>query len=156
LKAKKPKPKDRAPRNTVANRSRSVPGKLTPEVAQQIADSHASGLTIGQACHEANVSHFAFIKYRRAHPEFEETVWVPATEMFTCTLEERAMQLALVADSRNCTMLIFMLKARKPSVYRDNVAIQHSGSVEFAGAFAEAMQRAIGSSQASRSRDEVH
>lgn len=141
--------------NSVENRSRSVPGKITPEVAKQIAEAHASGLTIGAACHAANVSHVAWIRYLKRDPEFAEGPWAEAQELFVCKLEERAVSLALQADSRNCTMLIFMLKARKPAVYRDNVAIQHSGSVEFAGVFAEAMNRVV-SGETSLPRSEVH
>jgi len=115
-------------------------GKLTPTVLKAICDAYAVGLTVNAACAQAGVSSVAFHRYRRLHPEFDANEWAEAEALNTMELERRAHELALSSDHRNCTMLIFMLKARKPSVYRDNVSVQHSGAIEFAASFAAAME----------------
>lgn len=142
-------------KNTVANRHAPISGKLTPDVIERICLNYEQGGTVNEACHKELVSSVAFHKAKSKSPELQAR-WALAEQLNTCHLEERALTLALQSDVRSPTMLIFMLKARRPERYRDNVAVQHSGSVEFAGAFAEAMQRAVGSSQTSRSSDEVH
>lgn len=115
-------------------------GKLTPTVLKAICDAYAIGMTVSAACTQAGVSTVAFQRYRRLNPEFDSNEWAEAEALSTMELERKAHELALTSDHRNCTMLIFMLKARKPSVYRDNVSVQHSGTVEFAASFAAAME----------------
>ncbi|CAB4170121.1 hypothetical protein UFOVP1082_3 [uncultured Caudovirales phage] len=115
-------------------------GKLTPTVLKSICEAYAVGMTVNAACDNAGVSSVAFHRYRRLHPEFDANEWAEAESLNTMELERKAHELAITSDHRNCTMLIFMLKARKPSVYRDNVSVQHSGTVEFAASFAAAME----------------
>lgn len=143
--AMKPRPK---PKATAANRERSVPGKMTDAVAQLVLNAYATGITLRAACKLANISTVAFQQYRKRNPDIE-LAWKEAEELNTCALEQRAHELALEADSRSPTMLIFMLKARRPSVYRDNVAVQGTMEVSFAASFAvamEAMTRGVSSS----------
>ena len=115
-------------------------GKLTPTVLKAICDAYATGMTVSAACTTAGVTSVAFHRYRRLNPDFDANEWAEAEALSTMELERKAHELAITSDHRHCTMLIFMLKARKPSVYRDNVSIQHSGTVEFAASFAAAME----------------
>lgn len=138
-------PRKNAPaKNSEANRNRSVPGKLTPAVLAEICHLYAQGLTLRSACHRVGVTTVSFHEHRRNYPEFEATQWAKAEVLNTCKLEEKAFELALSSDNRSPTMLIFMLKARLPHKYRDNVAVQHSGVVEFAQSFAGAMSKVVG------------
>ena len=128
---------------TAENVGRNVANKLTPAVVQSIVDAYSSGMTLGQACSLARVSTVAFQRYRRLNPEFTDTVWAEAVDLNTAALEERAHELAITATANSPTMLIFLLKARKPSVYRDNVQVNANVQVEFAASFATAMDRLL-------------
>lgn len=145
---------------TEENRGRPLSGKLTPEVVTEILAYYSAGLTLTASCHRANVSSVAFHYYRHRNPDFDTSPeWLAAHFANTAVLEERAHDLALTADARSPTMLIFLLKARLPHKYRDNVAVHHSATDGFVGAFAEAMRRVNGGGSTTaedRSSAEVH
>lgn len=64
---------------------------------------------------------------RKRNPEFE-LAWQEAEEASTDMLEAKAIQRATAEKNPSDTLLIFLLKARRPQKYRDNLAIQHSAA----------------------------
>lgn len=77
---------------------------------------------------------------KRKDPVFLER-WQQAYDHFTDKLEVKAEAMAMSAWAASPTMLIFLLKARKPNVYRDNVKVEHGGSISFVSDFVNAMER---------------
>lgn len=102
---------------------------------------YSAGMPSGQAGEVCGLGYHTIQHYRETDPAFAKA-WQKAYDAFTDVLEKRAEHMALECKTTSPTMLIFMLKARKPSVYRDNVKMEHSGQVTFATEFATAMQRA--------------
>lgn len=125
---------------TRLNAGKSVPGKLTSVALAAICESHADGLPLIRACHRQHVTMSAFYLYMQKHPGFKVEVFDPARALFVCKLEEKAFAAAMDSDPRRYpTMLIFMLKAHKPEVYRETVKVQPTG--DFAAAFFAAMEK---------------
>jgi hypothetical protein len=117
--------------------------------------NYAGGLSSLAAAKAAGITLQTVSYYKKRDMKFAER-WQEAYDEFTTFLEATAESRAQdLGDRFSGTMLIFMLKARKPSVYRDNVAIMHSGNVEFSGAFAAAMNRVSGVSSETLT-DAVH
>lgn len=121
--------------------------KLNADVIGDILAMHSAGITMQMACRKHKLSTaawFQMLQRHRANGTGTELLaaWEEAREQFTLQLELHAESLALQADVRFCTMLIFLLKARKPEVYGDRV--KHTASAEgFAEHFANAMNRAL-------------
>lgn len=94
-------------------------------------------------CDHQNVSLTCFYDYLAKHPEFKAEVFQPARERFIDLLEDRAFNMAMSVDSRYPTMLIFMLKAHRRSVYGDRVNATLTPGGEFATAFYTAMEKSL-------------
>lgn len=133
----------RAKRNTVANKHLPILGKLTPLVLQTICDLHGDGIPLTAACDHQNVSLSGFYTHLSKHPEFKAEVFQPARERFIDLLEDKAFNMAMSTDSRFPTMLIFMLKAHRRSVYGDRVNATLTPGGEFATAFYTAMEKTL-------------
>lgn len=94
-----------------------------------ICDGYARGLSIQAACDLQGVSSVAFHRYKRLNPEFAANEWADAEAMNSAVLEDRATMLAHSADNRSPAMLIFMLKSRLPDRYRENLKMEHTGTI---------------------------
>jgi hypothetical protein len=129
-------------------RARAHFGTATPDRLAKYLEFYSAGWSSGQAAKKVGLSLTAISYHKRQNPEFAER-WQVAYDEFTGFLESKAEGMAREADRYSPTMLIFLLKARKPHVYRDNVSMHHSGSVEFAGTFAAAMDQVTRGSQPS-------
>ncbi len=116
---------------TLENEHRPIGGKLTPALLSRICSNFAQGITIQESCDVEKVSSVAFYRYRATHPEFENGEWAEAERMNTAWLEDKAHRLAATADNRSPTMLIFMLKAKKPAKYRDNMQVNNNLHVNY-------------------------
>lgn len=121
---------------------------ITPDKAAAVLVAYAAGYTLRAACLEYGLRSADFRAYLRAHPE-HKPAWTEAEAAHIEYLEERAMELAHAATPMNPQALMFLLRARLPHRYKENVAVQHSGSIDFAGSFAQAMERVASGSQPS-------
>lgn len=74
-----------------------------------------------EACKAAGVSRTYAYKQRREDPEFAE-VWADCIERGTEILEQIAVRRAAEGSD---TLMMFILKSRRPEVYRENVHHEH-------------------------------
>jgi hypothetical protein len=78
-----------------------------------------SGLTVTRACIEAEVAFSTVHSWRTHDPEFKAK-WDEAIEQGTCRLEDAAVDRAIAGSD---TLLMFLLKARRPEKYRRSAGI---------------------------------
>lgn len=81
--------------------------------------------TIVGACRSLGISRETVRQWRKKDPAFEQA-FQDADLDVTEILETKAMQQALTGDT---VMTIFLLKARRPEVYRDYVKHEVSGEI---------------------------
>lgn len=103
------------------------------------------GLTSVQAAKKAGITLMTVSRRKKSDPEFAAR-WQQAYDGYTDYLESRAEEMAGTCDRFSPTMLIFLLKARKPQTYRDHLTVNSNVTHEFASSFAEAMAGVTGSS----------
>lgn len=120
---------------------KSTPGTFTPEKQAQFLELYAKGLTVGQAARKVKISNVAIYKRVRNDAEFAKA-YEEARESNTDELENIVHNLAVAGRDKVCCF--FLLKARRPHIYRDNVTMQHTGGTEFVSAFVAAMARVNG------------
>ncbi|GIV14871.1 MAG: hypothetical protein KatS3mg022_0306 [Armatimonadota bacterium] len=97
----------------------------------------ARGCSVTAACKIAGISRQH--AYRcRARSERFAAQWADAWESGTDALEDEAVRRALAGSD---TLLMFMLKARRPEKFRDNVRVEHDASREILTALQEAIKR---------------
>lgn len=99
--------------------------------------------TVTHACREADVPRRTVYDWRHKHEDFA-LAWADIEEATTEAMEREAFRRAVegvveplyqggkhMTDVRKYsdTLLIFMLKSRRPEKYRDNVKIEHTGTV---------------------------
>lgn len=125
---------------TAKQRAKCRSGTLTPAVIEKYLALYSSGLDSGRAAHRAGTTLTTISNMKRKDPVFLER-WQQAYDHFTDKLEVKAEAMAMSAWAASPTMLIFLLKARKPNVYRDNVKVEHGGSISFVSDFVNAMER---------------
>lgn len=121
------------------------PRSDSPTVAQRAAFLAAlrSGGSVSAACAASGIVR-STVYYLRDRDEEFATSWVQALDQGTERLEDEAVRRAVdgVEDFRldregvehpfrrySDTLLIFLLKARRPDVYRDRFEHQHTGQV---------------------------
>lgn len=102
-----------------------------------------AGSSILKACEKLKLPRQSVYDWKRADPEFA-AAWEQAYEHGTDLLEHEAQRRAVegvekpvtVAGQREIvrefsdTLLIFLLKGRRPSRFRDNHTVEHTGSME--------------------------
>jgi hypothetical protein len=76
------------------------------------------------ACHAAGISRTQAYRERQRNPHFAQA-WDQAEEDATEALEAEVRRRALSVSD---TLLIFLLKARRPAVYRDNARLELTGA----------------------------
>jgi len=81
--------------------------------------------TVTAACKQAGIARQTAYRHRQSDETFA-LAWADAEEESTEELEREAMSRAINGSD---TLMIFLLKARRPEKYRENVKIEHSGSV---------------------------
>ena len=84
------------------------------------------GTQVNQAARAAGISVRTAYNHRQSDEDFALD-WADAIEAGTQELERVAIERA---KDKSDVLLIFLLKARRPDVYRDNVKVEHSGSVK--------------------------
>lgn len=81
--------------------------------------------TILGACRRTGVCRETVRKWRRDDLDFAKRFEDSDLDI-TETLETKAMSQAMAGDT---TLIIFLLKARKPEMYRDRFDVKHSGNI---------------------------
>lgn len=106
--------------------------------------SLAADMTVTEACEAAGISRDGAYKARQADEDFA-LAWADVEEKSTESMEREAYRRAVEGTDKpvfqgkelvghvreySDTLLIFMLKSRRPERYRDNVKVEHGGRVE--------------------------
>jgi hypothetical protein len=91
-------------------------------------DALATEGTVSRACIVAGVSRQHAYRERQANEDFAIS-WHDVEESLTDGLERKAVEVAMGGDTR---MIEFLLKARRPERYRDNVKVEHTGTITVA------------------------
>jgi hypothetical protein len=95
---------------------------------------HANAASEAIGCNECTP-----YSWRHKDPEFRKA-WDALESETTKTLEETVYQRALNGSD---TLAIFLLKARRPSVYRESLNVKHGGKVGVAVEIEEGVDEAI-------------
>lgn len=117
--------------------------KLTPKKMGEFLDELAKGVSVAGAASAIGLSRTAMYQRRAADEDFA-TAWDEAVEAGTDILEDEARRRAVdgvpepkyyegaicgTVQKYSDSMLMFMLKARRPGKYRENVHHVHDGKV---------------------------
>jgi hypothetical protein len=152
---------------------RKRPKAVTAAAGERFVELVAEGHTFTSAAKLLGYHRTAFTHAERglvARDESFKAALAEAVEDSTQELEREAIRRAAegwdepvyrangevgVVRKYDSTMLIFLLKARRPDVYRDNVDVRHSGSVEVKSDLADALDRLTALLANARARDAV-
>lgn len=114
--------------------------------------------TVSAACSEVGVGRTTVYEARQQDEAFA-LAWHDLEEATTERMEREALRRGVEGVKSDIfyrdqvigeetkysdTLLIFMLKARKPDVYRENVRVEHTGSIDLAGKTIAELQDIIG------------
>lgn len=99
----------------------------TPEKDWQrrFLEAFAETGMVSQACRIAGINRSTAYRARQRNESFA-LAWADVEERTTEELEQVARQRAVDGSD---TLMIFLLKARRPETYRENVKIEHSGQI---------------------------
>lgn len=96
--------------------------KRTAKREQAILDALRAGDAIGTACARAGIGRSTFAEWRTADPALDARV-DDAIEYGTDVLEDVARTRAIRGSD---TLMIFLLKARRPEKYRETTRHEHA------------------------------
>lgn len=96
----------------------------TPEKGERLLKQLALGKSVAASCRAARIGRSTFYEWRAADPAFAARV-NGAIEDGTDRLEDVARERAV---RQSDTLLIFLLKARRPEKYRETIRNEHTGS----------------------------
>lgn len=117
-----------------------------PDVTQaklsKYLDLHADGMPSSEAARKAGLTLTTVSRHKAANPEFKAR-HKEAAERFADHLEAMAERGAMSPMRYGPTLLIFMLKARRPEIYRENHMVRVPGLTGFVGAFGKAMETVV-------------
>jgi hypothetical protein len=113
----------------------------TPKNREKFLEALAKGSTVTIACRAAGMSRVAAYHWRKDDEDFAKA-WDEAVEDGTDILEEEAKRRALVGAKKavyqngkfvgyvqepSDTLMIFLLKGRRPEKFKDRVHAEHTG-----------------------------
>lgn len=101
---------------------------------KKLLDALARGCSISQSAMLAGVSRSLVYKRSTRSAKFAQKVQ-DAIEQGTDVLEDEAVRRALAGSD---TLLMFLLRARRPEKYRENVRVEHDASREMLDALERA------------------
>lgn len=101
--------------------------KLTPEKRAAFLVLLTEGTSVSAAARGIGMTRQAMYLARDRDDEFKQA-WDDAVEEGTDCLEDEAVKRAKTSSD---TLLIFMLKARRPDKFKDRVANEHTGEVGY-------------------------
>lgn len=131
--------------------------KRTPEKEKAFLWSLASGESVRGACEYAGLGRQTVYEWRAEDAEFKAQ-WEAAVESGTSVLEDIALERA---KDKSDTLLIFLLKSRRPDVYAERKVIAgevnhvHSGQVGVS-ASADWLAGVLGNGQERPSKKPLH
>lgn len=111
--------------------------RLPKRWQEKLLAAVAQGKTVSAAAKYAGVSREFVYKALKRSSKFASQ-FEDAYEQGTDVLEDRAFQRAMEGSD---AMLTFLLKARRPHVYRDNVRVEHDLGKELLDALNRAAQK---------------
>lgn len=100
--------------------------KRTPKAREAFITALREGLSINGACAAARIGRSTAYEWRADDKAFAAE-WDAAVEDGTDCLEDEAVRRA---KAQSDTLLIFLLKARRPDKYKDRQAVEHTGEIE--------------------------
>jgi L-rhamnose mutarotase len=100
--------------------------ELTPERAEKFLKALAEMPNVARAARLTGVSRYTVYEHRKNDLVFAAQ-WLEAIETAVQALEEKAWKRAQLTSD---TLMIFMLKAHKPEVYRETTRHEISGQVD--------------------------
>ena len=133
------------------------PAAILAEQRGKFLEALAAGLSVTGAAAEAGVHRATPYGWREADPDFAKA-WDIARDAGTDRLEDEAWRRAyegnerpvfqagaLVGKTRDYSdlLLIFLLKGRRPDVYRDNAKLEVSGNVTLTALVEQAAQKRL-------------
>lgn len=89
-------------------------------------DAFAQSGMVSEACRSVGIDRSTAYKTRQRDEAFA-LAWADVEERSTEELEREAKRRAVDGSD---TLMIFLLKARRPEKYRENVKIEHAGSIK--------------------------
>jgi predicted DNA-binding antitoxin AbrB/MazE fold protein len=102
-------------------------------------DAYQAHGTATSACEVVGINRSTAYEARKKDPEFAKA-WDALESETTKLLEETLYERALNGDT---TAAIFMLKARRPAVYRESLNVKHGGKVGVTVEIEEGVDEAI-------------
>jgi hypothetical protein len=99
----------------------------TPEKEAKVLRRLALGYSVSSACQFARIGRTSYYQWRKDDPAFALAADA-AIEEGTDRLEDEAMRRAMQRKEPSDTLLIFLLKGRRPEKFRDNATVRHEGS----------------------------
>jgi hypothetical protein len=100
--------------------------QLTPKKREQYLAHLADGQSVTAASKAIGMTRQAMYARRKLEPDFAAD-WEDAVEAGTDGLEDEAIRRAKTGSD---TMLIFMLKGRRPEKFKERVSTELSGKLE--------------------------
>lgn len=97
----------------------------TPEKGERLLAKLAQGYSVSAACKAEGIGRTAYYDWVKADPVFAQAT-TEAIERGTDVLEDVARTRAV---KQSDTLLIFLLKARRPEKFKENVNVKHSGTI---------------------------
>jgi hypothetical protein len=93
-------------------------------------DTLATGVSLAASARAAGVSHQTVYSKKKEDPEFAKQIEA-ARESGSDRMEDALLSQGV--NDKNATALIFLLKGRRPHIYRENVSLtgQDGGPIEF-------------------------
>jgi hypothetical protein len=98
------------------------PTKRTPSKKELFLGAVAEGKSIAASARIAGIARSIVYDWRATDPEFAKE-WADAVETGTDALEDLARKQAKVTP----VMTMFLLKARRPEIYKERVYNEHTG-----------------------------
>jgi hypothetical protein len=98
----------------------------TPEKGERLFAKLAKGYSVTAACQAERIGRTAYYKWRKDDPDFAVRA-DEAIEAGTDLLEDVARKRATAATNGSDTLLMFLLKGRRPDKYRDRQETRHVG-----------------------------
>lgn len=98
----------------------------TPEKDERLLDKLRRGYSVAAACRAEGIGRTSYYERHKDDPAFAKAA-DDAIEEGTDLLEDIARKRAVAPKDASDTLLIFLLKGRRPEKYRDNSTMRHEG-----------------------------
>jgi hypothetical protein len=108
------------PSNYKAKKAYRAPGSLTAEKRLKFLEHLTAGISLAGAARAVGVSHSTVYELRGRDQEFAAAI-DSAREAGSDRMEDALLGMGI--KDKQYTPLIFLLKGRRPQVYRDNVQV---------------------------------